>query len=153
MTERFDLSAVIIYCAKRWEGASSAAAPSIISCAIASIGVNSFTGGQPIPASKTLSSTKEREAPQVCWRTTRNRRTDDCDQWPRGTGCELAVEEAAEDWRNSISPASRRNATHSASFGMVLTAGSHLAWRARRGIQGPVLVCSLSSLNNCLDQL
>jgi len=35
-------------------------------------------------------------------------------------GCELAVEEAAGDWRNSISPASRRNEIRSASFGMVL---------------------------------
>jgi hypothetical protein len=39
----------------------------IISGAIASIGVKSFTGGRPIPASKRLSSTKERkaEAPQT----------------------------------------------------------------------------------------
>jgi hypothetical protein len=39
------------------------------------------------------------------------------------TGCELTVEEAAGDWRNSISPASRRNAIHSASFDMVLNRG------------------------------
>lgn len=55
MTKRFGLSVVIIYCAKQWEGAPSAAAHSIISCAIASIGAKSFTGDG-------LSSTKEREA-------------------------------------------------------------------------------------------
>jgi hypothetical protein len=121
MTERFGLSVVIIYCAKQWEGAPSAAAPSIISCAIASIGAKSFTGGRPIPATR-LSSTKERkaEAPQVMLAYHSQPSDDHGDQWPCGTGCELAVEEAPGDWRNSISPASRRNAIHSASFGMVL---------------------------------
>ncbi len=52
MTERSGLS---VYCTKQWQGAPSAAAPSIISCAIASIGAKSFTGDG-------LSSTKEREA-------------------------------------------------------------------------------------------
>jgi hypothetical protein len=67
MTERFHLSVVITYCAKQREGAPSAAAPSIISCAIASIVAKSFTGGRPILASTRLSSTKDRkaEAPQV----------------------------------------------------------------------------------------
>ena len=43
---------------------------------------------------------------------------------------ELAFEEAAGDPRNSISPASRRNVQH-ALTASGLTAGSHLAWRAR----------------------
>jgi hypothetical protein len=53
MTERFDLSVVITYCAKQREGAPSAAAPSIISCAIASIVAKSFTGGRPIVDERT----------------------------------------------------------------------------------------------------
>ena len=140
MTERFDLSVVIIYCPKQREGAPSAAAPSIVSCAIASIVAKSFTGGRPIPASTRLSSTKERkaEAPQVM----------------------LAYHSQPSDRplrsmvpRYRMRTRCRRSGERPAQFDLAGLPGSHLAWRARRANQGLVLVCPLSSLNNCLDQL
>jgi hypothetical protein len=148
MTKRFGLSVVIIYCAKQWEGAPSAAAHSIISCAIASIGAKSFTGDG-------LSSTKEREAEARRYASV-----------PLATvGQIVAINGPAAQDANSLSKNRRetgairsRRPPGGTQYALpasvwCLTTGSHLAWRARRTNQGPVLVWRLSSLNNCLDQL
>jgi len=114
MTERFDLSVVIIYCAKQWEGTPSVAALSIISCAIASIEAKSFTGDG-------LSSTKEREAEARRYASV----------LPATVGQTIAINGPRYRMRTRCRrsggrpaqfdlAASRRNAIRSASFGMLL---------------------------------